>query len=298
MTMQALNYMGRVTANTAAKAREILTAAEGVNKGVKIIYGYSATSVPEHSSGRALDFMCTRDQGDWIADYIWNNRKRLRVKWIIWRQRIISQERASEGWRHMADRGSATQNHYDHVHVFFDDGYDVPVGGVTIPGVAGGLALEVGRALVKQGFDRHYRVGPSDSWGPADQSNLREFQMIRMGRYNNLGIPDDDTRRVLREGLFTSSVRHAVEYFTPIDVRLLKFAALKLNFAPMDAQRSQEWWNSNLTRSNERSKDVGRWYWESQINFQVSIGDEPDPPLGPKQWKLLGEKSKLFVGVA
>ncbi|MEP7157788.1 MAG: SH3 domain-containing protein, partial [Chloroflexota bacterium] len=34
-----------------------------------------------------------------------------------WSQRIWSVQRSSEGWRPMADRGSTTANHYDHVHV-------------------------------------------------------------------------------------------------------------------------------------------------------------------------------------
>jgi hypothetical protein len=37
------------------------------------------------------------------------------VKYIIWRQRIWYP--SSGTWRGMADRGSATANHYDHVHV-------------------------------------------------------------------------------------------------------------------------------------------------------------------------------------
>ena len=36
---------------------------------------------------------------------------------MIWRQRI----NLGEGWRDMADRGSITQNHNDHVHVSFEE---------------------------------------------------------------------------------------------------------------------------------------------------------------------------------
>jgi hypothetical protein len=35
----------------------------------------------------------------------------------MYSQRIWSVERSSEGWRYVEDRGSATANHYDHVHV-------------------------------------------------------------------------------------------------------------------------------------------------------------------------------------
>ncbi|MEN8672573.1 hypothetical protein [Nocardioides sp.] len=37
--------------------------------------------------------------------------------YVIWKQRIISADRLGEGWRPMPDRGSDTQNHFDHVHV-------------------------------------------------------------------------------------------------------------------------------------------------------------------------------------
>ncbi|GAA4114434.1 hypothetical protein GCM10022215_12530 [Nocardioides fonticola] len=72
----------------------------------------------EHSSGKALDIM-TSDValGDAIAAYLQRNAAALGLFDIIWRQRIWTPERASEGWRPMSDRGSATANHYDHVHV-------------------------------------------------------------------------------------------------------------------------------------------------------------------------------------
>lgn len=41
-----------------------------------------------------------------------------KVYYVIWRQRINTID--GRGWRVMADRGSITQNHYDHVHVSFD----------------------------------------------------------------------------------------------------------------------------------------------------------------------------------
>ena len=36
---------------------------------------------------------------------------------IIWSQHIWTIERSGEGFRSMEDRGSATANHYDHVHI-------------------------------------------------------------------------------------------------------------------------------------------------------------------------------------
>ncbi|MFC8012196.1 peptidoglycan-binding protein [Streptomyces cinereoruber] len=38
---------------------------------------------------------------------------------------------------------------------------------------------QLGRQLVKRGFGRHYRVGPSRQWGEADRLNVRDFQRSR-----------------------------------------------------------------------------------------------------------------------
>ncbi len=72
----------------------------------------------EHTSGRALDIM-TGDAalGTAIADFLRANAAALNLYNVIWRQHIFTQERGGEGWRPMGDRGSATANHYDHVHV-------------------------------------------------------------------------------------------------------------------------------------------------------------------------------------
>jgi hypothetical protein len=72
----------------------------------------------EHSSGKAIDIM-TSDVGlgDAIAAFLQEHASELHLYDILWRQRIWTPVRASEGWRFFADRGSATANHYDHVHV-------------------------------------------------------------------------------------------------------------------------------------------------------------------------------------
>jgi hypothetical protein len=72
----------------------------------------------EHSSGRAIDIM-TSDValGDAIAAFLQAHASELHLYDILWRQRIWTPVRASEGWRTFPDRGSPTANHYDHVHV-------------------------------------------------------------------------------------------------------------------------------------------------------------------------------------
>ncbi len=58
-----------------------------------------------------------RAQGQAVADYVRAHATELGVTYVIWRQHIWSVARSSEGWRLMEDRGSPTQNHFDHVHV-------------------------------------------------------------------------------------------------------------------------------------------------------------------------------------
>jgi hypothetical protein len=72
----------------------------------------------EHSSGKALDIMTSDvDLGNAIAAFLQAHASELHLYDIIWRQHIWTPVRASEGWRGMPSRGSATANHYDHVHV-------------------------------------------------------------------------------------------------------------------------------------------------------------------------------------
>ena len=72
----------------------------------------------EHSSGRAIDIMVSDVAlGTAIAEFLRAHASELGLFDVIWRQRIWTPVRSSEGWRSMPSRGSATANHYDHVHV-------------------------------------------------------------------------------------------------------------------------------------------------------------------------------------
>jgi hypothetical protein len=77
----------------------------------------SAADPGGHPSGKALDYMVMSDAalGDAIAQYHIAHWDELGVEYIIWQQRMLSSPGGS--WSYMADRGSATANHYDHVHV-------------------------------------------------------------------------------------------------------------------------------------------------------------------------------------
>lgn len=70
------------------------------------------------SADRAVDVFQLKARGDSFAAWTVNNGRNHRVTYAIWWQRINSLD--GRGWRGMADRGSRTANHYDHVHVSFN----------------------------------------------------------------------------------------------------------------------------------------------------------------------------------
>ena len=72
----------------------------------------------EHGGGNAIDFMVTDPAlGQALADWARAHASELGVYDVIWSQRIWTPTRGGEGWRAMSDRGSATANHFDHVHI-------------------------------------------------------------------------------------------------------------------------------------------------------------------------------------
>ena len=89
----------------------------GTKFNLTTIGGYRASDpYPDHPSGKAADFMVGTDKakGDAIVVYLQQNVERLHVKYLIWYQRSWT---PGKGWKDMADRGSDTANHKDHVHL-------------------------------------------------------------------------------------------------------------------------------------------------------------------------------------
>ena len=84
------------------------------NFGITNIGGYRAGG-GDHGSGRAVDVMVSGSTGDAVAQWAINNMGAYNISYVIWKQRIWLA--GSSGWRSMEDRGSATANHYDHVHI-------------------------------------------------------------------------------------------------------------------------------------------------------------------------------------
>lgn len=71
----------------------------------------------EHAQGIAVDIMVSGGRGWEVAEFVRANYAALGVSYLIYSQKIWSVDRSGEGWRGMSNRGSATANHYDHVHV-------------------------------------------------------------------------------------------------------------------------------------------------------------------------------------
>lgn len=124
----ASSKLGRVDPETRAIAQEIFNAAAKAGHDIWFMWGMGGGS--EHGSGNSLDLMVRNNAaGDFIRNYIWANRERLRLIHVIWEQHITSTRVQPGVRRKMADRGSVTENHMDHVHVWFYPGtYRAPAG--------------------------------------------------------------------------------------------------------------------------------------------------------------------------
>ena len=91
--------------------------------GVTSFSGYRPGDSGDHGKGLAIDFMVPVSSalGDQIADYAIQNMASRGISYIIWKQRFYAPFDSKYGpaytWNPMPDRGSVTENHYDHVHV-------------------------------------------------------------------------------------------------------------------------------------------------------------------------------------
>ena len=119
-----LSKTGRITPATRSKAIEIIKVAQANGHYIRFVWGYdpNAGNV-EHNTGRALDIMVNSESaGDFVRNYVWNNRARLNLKHVIWEQHITSTVVQPGVRRKMPDRGNPTANHDDHNHILFFDG--------------------------------------------------------------------------------------------------------------------------------------------------------------------------------
>ncbi|MFM0683971.1 LysM peptidoglycan-binding domain-containing protein [Streptococcus suis] len=94
--------------------------------GITSFSGYRAGDSGDHGKGLAIDFMVPESSalGDQVAAYAVANLASKNINYIIWKQRFYAPYDSIYGpaytWNLMPDRGSVTENHYDHVHVSFN----------------------------------------------------------------------------------------------------------------------------------------------------------------------------------
>ena len=123
----APDYAGLAVAKSENAGLQPQTAAfkEEVAKlfGITSFSGYRPGDSGDHGKGLAIDFMVPVSSalGDQIAEYAVQNMASRGINYIIWKQRFYAPYDSKYGpaytWNPMPDRGSVTENHYDHVHV-------------------------------------------------------------------------------------------------------------------------------------------------------------------------------------
>jgi hypothetical protein len=99
---------------------------------ITVYGGVRPSVIPDHEQGRALDCMIPNYRsasgkalGTEAAAWAKANARSLGINYVIWNQHIWNITRDSEGWRFMADRGSDSANHRNHIHItVFADGLD------------------------------------------------------------------------------------------------------------------------------------------------------------------------------
>lgn len=126
-----LGYMAQDTCSPTAKPgttallKLLIATWGGSSSGISRACGVGSTS--EHKEGRALDWhMDVKSKSqrarvakalDWLTANNGEVAYRLGVMYVIWNQHIWSLYYPELGWRKMADRGSYTANHKNHVHI-------------------------------------------------------------------------------------------------------------------------------------------------------------------------------------
>jgi hypothetical protein len=171
--MNSLEYvtsrLGNVQPATRQIATELYEVARANAHEIWFMWGMG-TSV-EHRTGRALDLMVrNKAAGDFLRDYQWANRQRLRLHHVIWWQRITSTTHRPGVVVLMADRGNPTVNHYDHNHsLFFAGPYRAPTR----------LQVRLLQYL--------HQVGSDGKWGPKTDDAV---MFMRSVAFAHRGYPD------------------------------------------------------------------------------------------------------------
>jgi uncharacterized protein YraI len=103
-----------LTGNARAVYRAVCAAYGG---SVSSFGGYRPGDGGDHGSGRAVDIMVSGAAGWEISRFLQSRAGELGITYIIYEQQIWMAGSSAGAWEWMDDRGGATANHYDHVHV-------------------------------------------------------------------------------------------------------------------------------------------------------------------------------------
>lgn len=77
------------------------------------------SQIDDYGVGQAIDIMVNGDQGWNIANWLVSNATQLNVEYVLYEQSIWGRWAPGAGFMKMEDRGSDTDNYFDHVHVTF-----------------------------------------------------------------------------------------------------------------------------------------------------------------------------------
>ncbi|KAK3295266.1 peptidase M24, structural domain-containing protein [Chaetomium fimeti] len=103
-------------------AKKVVAAWKGRVRQIYCTRDCACPGTSDHCCGKAIDFMCSdgggvpTSSGRQIAEWVMNNRSTLKLKYVIWGQRIwnpsVDGVKPWTKWRAMEDRGDITQNHW------------------------------------------------------------------------------------------------------------------------------------------------------------------------------------------
>ena len=305
MIAHRMSKVGNINSATRSKCIEIIKAAAAAGHDIWFTWGCGDG---EHSCppGLALDLMVKNEAaGDWVRNYIWVNRARLRLRHVIWEQHITSTVVSPGVRRFMADRGNSTVNHYDHNHVLFLSGdYVAPAGatkpstGTTKPPAKDDSLLERGstgdrvgylQAGLKRVFPSYAgRLAVDKSFGPATEKAVMEFQR-RSGLVVD-GKVGPGTRRELE--------KHGIDTFKPPTKTSASTSSKpKVPAYPGHPHSRVRADDSHVKMIQQRLKDRG---WNVKVDgqfgygldrvvrqFQKEKGLKNDGIVGPATWKAL-----------
>lgn len=148
---------------------------------VKTIGGYRPTDpYPDHPSGRALDIMTytNKQLGDRILNFLFDHPDFFKMQYAIWQKAMWYKKGQPQP---MADRGSPTQNHMDHVHAYFapsprangseiyPNSIGAGGGGATIAMGDANLPLQIGTGAPGEAKDLKGITSKSIDYGTAAQ---------------------------------------------------------------------------------------------------------------------------------